>query len=249
MLVLTLALVGCSSSREAVTPTLPEAFPNHTLAEIQSQLRPASTDTLQSFSANARVTVRSPQRNGTFNATVRQERADSLFMSLSLFGIEGARMLVTPDSFFVYDRRNQKLMLGALEDAGSMLPGPIASDDVFENMLGLLAPEASINWSVTSDSTRYYLSDPQERRRVVVDPIQWRVIRYAEYDADGTLVQERLFDDFKSVNGVRVPYRVVFRRPPDKTMALVDYRDLSLNPAGLRFDLNAPSDVRRVPIR
>lgn len=241
-------LAGCSSSREAAPTALPEAFPNHSLSEIQSHLLASHADTLHSFSADARVTVRSPQRNGTFNATVRQKRDDSLLMTLSLFGIEGARVLVTPDSFFVYDRRNGQLMLGRLDDAGAYLPAPIASEQVFENMLGLVRPESSIDWSVSADSARYYLTSPSERRTVVVDPAQWRVIRYAEYSSSGDLVQERLFDDFQMVNGVRVPKRVVFRRPPDKTMALLDYKDLSLNPSGLTFDLGAPDDVRRVPV-
>lgn len=249
-LVLTALGVGlsaCAGSKEAAAPAMPEGFPNHSAEDIRQRIV-VPTDTLRSYRADARVSVRSPQRDGNFNASLKQAREDSLLMSFSLFGFEGARMLVTPDSFFFYDRRKQRLVLGAIQDAKRYLPAPVASGRVFENMLGLLAPESSIDWRVEADSSMYYLTSPDRRRLVTIDPARWRVVRYAERDSSGSVVEERLFTDFQTTNGVALPRRVIFRRPGDGLMAVLKYRSITLNPPGLRFGLGVGPDVRRVRV-
>lgn len=238
-------VAGCSSSKTVTAPGLPAAFPNHSASEIRTNIA-APTDTLDRFAGKARITVKSPQRNGSFNAVVRHRRADSLFMSFSLFGIEGARMLATPDSFYFYDKRNGQLLVGTAEKAEQVLPVPLSSGQVFENMLGLVRPESTINWTVKSDSTLYFLTDPSGRIQVTVDPKRWRVIRYAQESADGSLVEERLFHSFETVDGVQVPQRILFRRPGDDMMAELRYRDLDLTPGTLSFDLGVNGRVPRV---
>lgn len=227
---------------------MPDAFPNHSASEIRAHiLQP--TDTLQSFRANARVTVRSPEENRSFNADVHQQRADSLFMRFSMFGVEGGRLLVTADSVFFYDSRQNSLKVGRVADAEEILPVPLTSDQVFANMLGFLTPDPSTEWTVEADSSLYYLTDPTEQRRITIDPTQWRVVRYAIEDGDGTLIEERLFSDFEPVQGVTIPRRVIFRRPNSNLMAMINYREIRLNPADLSLTLNVPRKVPREPLR
>ena len=245
---LALLVAGCSSGPKlAERPTdLPERFPDHSLSEIRENiLRP--TDTLRAFQAAAQLSLESPQRSGNFGATVRARRGDSLYLGVSSFGIEGARALVTPDSFFVYNRLGNEVTFGALADAGAQLPTPLVTGDVFENLLGLLAPEAGANWTVTADSSRYVLEDPSGRRAYTVDPALWRVVRYVERAPDGALVEERLFSDFDRIDGFFLPRRVLLRRPGDDALASLYYRELTLNPSGLSFDLQVRGSARHVP--
>lgn len=227
---------------------MPEGFPNHSPAEIRAHIL-QSTDTLRSFRANARVTVRSPDQNRSFNANVQQKRADSLFMRFSKFGVEGARLLVTPDSVFFFDSRQGTLQVGPVQEVQEILPVPVTSDQVFANMLGLLVPDPSVNWTVEADSSQYYLTDPSERRRLTIDPTNWRVVRYARESADGTLIEERLFSNFEPTQGHAIPRRIIFRRPDDKVMAMIDYRDIQLNPNTLSLSLDVPPDIPRKPLR
>jgi hypothetical protein len=240
-----LGLLGCSGPSATTAPgTMPSDFPNHSPDDIRTLIR-QTTDTLRSFAADARVTVRTPQRNRSFNADVRQRRADSLFMRLSLFGMEGGRMLLTPDSAFFYDTRKQTLRAGPLSDARRLLPAPIASNEVFANMLGLIAPEENTTWSVEADSARYHLTDPSGRRHWTVDPTRWRVVRYKEESSDGSVIETRRFSDFRLVNGVVLPHQVVFERPGDDLVARLKYENIRLNPSSLSFELGAPKDLPR----
>lgn len=243
-----LVLSACSSGPKlADRPTdLPAAFPNHSADEIR-QFVAQPTDTLRSFEAEAQLSIDAPERSGRFGSTVRHRRGDSLFLSISPgLGIEAARALVTPDSFFVYDRINNELTYGALADAPrSQLPAPLMQGQTFENFLGILTPEAATDWTVTADSARYVLTDPEGRRTITVDPALWRVTRYEERATDGALVEERVFSDFDRFGALYLPRRVVLRRPGDEATASIYYRELTLNPGGLSFGLGVRASANR----
>lgn len=238
-------VTGCSGPSVATRPGMPAGFPNHTASQIHGNIA-APSDTLHAFRADARVSVQSPVRDGSFNANVRQNRSDSLWMRFSLFGIEGGRMLVTPDSFYFYDTRKNRLTVGTTAGAEDYLPAPVASGQIFENMLGLVAPDPAVNWTVESDSTLYYLTSPDGRQEITIDPATWRVLRMVTRTADGSIAEERRFSNFESVNGILIARRVLFRRPPDDVLAVLTYSSITLNPTDLSFDLNVRDSARRV---
>lgn len=227
---------------------MPDRFPNHSAEQIRGQILGA-TDTLHSYTAKARVRVQSPDENRTFNAVVRHRRADSLFMRVSLFGIEGGRLLLTRDSVFFYDTRKAVLRVGPLEDVQQIFPAPVSSADFFRTMLGIVAPDPSTAWSLQADSSLYYVSSSTDRRRYMVDPTRWRVVRYEERSANGAVVQKQLFSDFRPVNGLLLPARVAFHRPTADLRAAVTYQEMTLNPSSLSFDFDVPSQVPRKPFR
>jgi len=170
-------------------------------------------------------------------------------MRFSLFGFEGGRMLLTPDSVFVYDSRAPSLRVGPVADARELFPAPVTSDQVFENLLGLIAPDGTTAWTVEADSTLYYLSNDPETRVWTVDPRRWRVVRYERRAPDGTVLEVRRFGNFTSVNGVALPRSVTFRRPPDALSAELNYNEIQLNPSGLSFELDVPRSVPRSPLQ
>ena len=239
-----LFLIGCGSSSPNTAPRLPDAFPDHSVDQIRTQIT-RGTDTIQGYTAKARVRVQTPNQTQSFNAVIHHRRADSLFMRLSLFGIEGGRLLLTPDSVFFYDTRNTVLRVGAVEAVQKLFPAPVSSDQFFDNMLGVLAPAARPKWSLQSDSTLYYLSDATDRERYTVDPAHWRVVRYEERSATGTVRQKRLFSQFRRVEDVLLPARLIFQQPSDDLRAVVNYEEMTLNPSGLSFSLNVPEQVPR----
>lgn len=227
---------------------MPSNFPNHSAEQIRTNIR-RSADTLQSFGAAARVSVKSPKKSHSFDAKIRQERSDSLLVRVSLFGIEGGRLLLTRDSVFFYNKRKNVVRVGPISDAQALFPVPVASEHIFANMLGLIAPGNPPKWQVESDSSFYYLTDPSKTRHWVVDPTRWRVIRYTRESEDGTVLEKRHFSNFKTVNQVSVPHQVIFRRPPDNLMGRIQYRKIRLNPSGLSFQLGAPARIPRKPLR
>ncbi|WP_051141378.1 DUF4292 domain-containing protein [Salisaeta longa] len=243
----TLLLLACSGPREARAPR-PASFPNHTTAQIHQRVA-AGTDSLRTLQAEARVRIDAPARDGSFTARIRQDRADSLYMSLHAFlGIEAGRMLLTPDSFYVYNRLDNQLLYGTVQEAQSFLPVPVATRALFANMTGLLAPPAGGGWTtaVGPDSLNYVITAPSGCCTYTVDPTRWRVLRYVERSADGAIVEERRFGDFATVGGVVVPQSITFRRPADGTRAQIAYKEMRFNTALPPFRLTVDGDVQRL---
>jgi hypothetical protein len=237
-----------SSTPTAKTTTLPARFPDHSVDQIYRQIV-GPTDTLRSYTAKARVTVQSPDQNRSFNAVVRHRRADSLFMRFSLFGVEGGRLLLTRDSVFFYDTRKAVLRVGPVQAIQEIFPAPVSSDQFFENMLGLVAPDPTTSGSLQADSSLYYVSDSTDRERYTVDPTRWRVVRYEQRSSTGTVVGKRLFSEFRRVEGLVLPGRLIFQQPSADLRAVVRYQEMSLNPSDLSFALDVPSQVPRRPLR
>lgn len=250
MLPALLLLTGCLGSRPRTPlPTaLPDAFPYHTLAQIRDHLH-LSPDTLTGFNARASMALSAPGNSGSFSARIQYRRDDSLYASFHVtFGVEAARALVTPDSFFFYDRIHKQLVYGPESASDAFLPGPFSTEDLFPNLLGLLVPDAATDWRISADSLRYYLHDPDGRRTFTIDPTLWRVLQYVERDAGGAIVEERTFSDFDTVQGLILPRRVIFRRPFDDTAASIYYRRLELNPVRQSFDLRVSDQAERIPL-
>ncbi|PSQ91271.1 MAG: DUF4292 domain-containing protein [Bacteroidetes bacterium QH_2_63_10] len=244
-----LFLAGCGGSAPtAGTAKLPDRFPNHSADQIRRQILGA-TDTLRAYAAKARITVQSPDQTRSFNAVVRHRRADSLLMRFSLFGVEGGRLLLTRDSVFFYNSRKAVLRVGPVQAVQQIFPAPVDSDQFFDAMLGLLAPEPRPSGSVQADSSLYYVSGPADREHYTVDPTHWRVVRYEQRSPSGTVLEKRLFSEFRPVEGLVLPAQLIFQRPAAGLRAVVAYRSMDLNPSDPSFALSVPAEVPRKPFR
>lgn len=245
-LIILLALAGCAGPRPSIETELPADFPFHRVEQIQQNII-LTSDTLHAFRGRASFSVSAPEQGGRFTAEIKSQRGDSLYMSISPgLGIEAARALVTQDSVFLYDRIKNTLSYGSLKDASTILSIPVSAEDLFRNLLGILVPDPEVEWSLEADSAFYYLDNPTQTLRYVIDPSLWRVVRYVEYAASGDLVEERIFSDFDVFDGVYLPRRVIFRRPGNHTVASLYYRNLDLNPDQLSFELNVRTSTKRV---
>lgn len=252
LLLTVLSMVGCAGSRLPVDnrPDLPDAFPHHTLAQVLQQLQATRADTLRAYTAKASLSIRTPTQNGNVTAKIEHRRIDSLYMAIIPgLGIEAVRMLVTPDSFFVHDRLNKQLSYGSLAFASTFLPAPLTGDDVlFRNLLGLIAPEDDVAWTLDTDASYYHLRDPSKRRHYIIDPTVWRVVRYEERTPEGDLVEARTFAEYDVFDGLYLPRRIILQRPLDDTNLSIYYRELTLNPPMLSFAWHVDDAVERVLI-
>lgn len=243
-----LLIAGCAAPREAMVPPgeLPSEFPHHSADQVIGMIGDDAAG-LDAFSARGTLTLQSPAQRGTFNATIRNRRADSLYISAGQFGFEGLRALVTPDSFYVYDLLRNRVTYGDVAMAGGSLPIPLGGDDIFQSLIGIVVPDAGADWRIASSGRYYTLSDQVRGRTLVVDPTIWRVIRYEERDPQGDLIEERSYSDFSVHDGVLLPGRVSFNVPAQDTQVTLIYRSIDVNPGSMSFDLRVSNSASRIP--
>ncbi len=246
-----IVLAACASPRPAadVRTDMPAEFPEHSAEQIGTLL-PSPSDTVQSIRLRAGMNIRSPEQNGSFSASLNYRRADSLYMTISPgLGIEAGRVLVTPDSVFIYNRIDRSLAYGSIDDADAVVPIPVDSAAVLPNLLGMLTLDRGKSWNVTADEERYRLDSADGTERYYVDPTLRRVVRYEKRDGNGTLIEDRTFSDFQRMGGVVVPQRILFRRPQERTTATLNLRELEVNATDLSFALRVRDTAQRIPIR
>lgn len=251
LLVLLLVGVGCASGplvRDAPELGAPADFPHHTAVQVvQLMGAVAARDSLVAFSSQARLAIRSPERNADLSATIRQRAADTLWASVrGPLGIEVARARATPDSFAVHDKLGGRLYVGSVEAAAGYLPTPTDTRALFRNLLGILHPEPDADWALRAGERYYYLTDAATERVFTVDPASWRTVRYQGFE-EGALVDERSFSAFDVIDGRILPRRIELRNPRAGTRLTVEQQRLTLNPDALAFPFTpGNADVHRL---
>jgi hypothetical protein len=243
-------LAGCASLRGPVADRN-EYGAGHerlTAAQIVERLPtwPAALDTLY---AEADVQVSSPEEKGRFGARIAYRRADSMLIRVRFpLGIEGARVLVTPDSAFVYDRIEKQVIAGTPESVSAVLPVAVAGTNLVELATGFFDPGDPSRWILVDDSLRIVLERTDGLVRLMIDPERWRVILLQIRTAEGMILEERRYMDFALFNKTVLPRRMTLSRPPEDTRLMMALRKLDPSPGELSFGLDVSSNARRIQL-
>lgn len=129
---------------------------------------------------NAKASVKFTQNNSTIKGTgyVKMREDSVIWMSVKKFGVEGGRVLITPDSFFMIHRLEKYYMAKPLsyarDMAGLSSTGDNLSDfrNLYDLILGNVVMKFDGKYEVTPRAPNYILS--QEENGIV-----------SEYWADG----------------------------------------------------------------
>ena len=256
LVLLAVALVGlggCSRTplvQDAPTRGPVAGYPNHTLAQIRAAVA-ASGAAVTSASADGRIALTMNGQDQDATYSVRARLRDSVTVVVrGPLGIEGGRGVVTVDSFLVADRINRRLYLGTVDAVERYVPGAGSPEQAARALLGLLVPDEGVAWTVTPDSGAYHLAGrlpDGSSREMTVDPAYWRVVRVRDTAADGRLLGLQETSAFDTIDGVVLPRRV--HVAAEGLDAVLEHRQLSVNPDDLRLRFRRPSDYELVPVR
>lgn len=243
---------GCSSGplvRDAPDTRTPTGYPEHSVGQIIAAVE-ASVAPVQSVAADGDLDIDSGDQSQGASFSLRARLADSLTVVVrGPLGIEGGRGLVTPDSFYAADRINRQYLVGPVEAADRYVPSAGSSERVARAVLGLLVPEANVDWTRTPDEGLYRLIGRLPTggsREYTVDPALWRVVRVVEFDAGGRSVGIQSAEAFDTVDGVVLPRRVTLEG--DGTTVRLEHRRLVVNPPDLRLRFTPPDGYEVVRI-
>lgn len=241
---------GCMTSNPIRTSSgsLPDQFPHHTAADILERL-PAYPASMSRLYAEARIALSSPEESGRFTAKIDYLHPESLLVRVTFpLGVEGARVLVTTDSAWVYDRIEKIVWTGSPERVAGMLPGAVAGLHLVELATGFEQPNRDGSWHVDTDSTLYLLTSKDGRLRYTIDPSLWRMVAIKEWDSDGTLLEQRWYSDFIEVQGETLPRRMALSRPGENMRISMAWHRIELQPDHLTFALKATSEAQRIDL-
>ncbi len=114
------------------------------------------------LNAKARINFKSDEISQGATLLLRMRKDSAIWMSGKKFGIEGVRVLITPDSVFMLDRLNNEYRTKDLHWVREQFSLPADFNDLQNILLGniVLLPEAKqLNASV--DKKQYHLSEKE----------------------------------------------------------------------------------------
>jgi hypothetical protein len=120
LIIFLVGIIGChntkkikkSDTTQVTTPTVPVPATNVN-ANVQQMLTLMQKNELQfkELTAKLKTKVSSPDLNQSFTTNIRWKKGEKIWLSMSIIGIEGARVLITKDSIKIMDKINDRYIL------------------------------------------------------------------------------------------------------------------------------------------
>ncbi len=268
------SLPSCRSSRKATANRSADTTGVNEIKAIEAKSKRTLINELKSnefrfeylsskFSAN--VDLNGKVQN--VNVSVRARRDSLLWMSFSLMGIEGARLLATSDSVKFIDRISNKYFIGDYRYISELFNTDIDFELLQSVLIGNSVEFFDEDEKLKSarDSCCYLLStvrkgkikrilnrDPANNnfkelvQRIWLSPDNFRVVRIVINDFQTGRVFEASYSDFRDVGGRLFPYKSNFNiQANQKIKVELEYSRVSLENPG-SFSFNIPASYERI---
>ncbi len=126
-------------------------------AEVLSELSKNTVDYTW-YSAKGRLAVNVDGNTQTVDIKLRMRRDSSIWLSLSMIGIEGGRALITPDSIKMINRLDGTYLAEPFSYFQKKYNVPLSFISLQEMLIGNAPDRNDIGWRSDRDSTHYILT-------------------------------------------------------------------------------------------
>jgi len=175
-MVVLLLISGCShTKRTAITPVKPAATAAQKPAvtpidaNVVALLKGLKANELsfQELTAKMKTKVSSPTLNQSFTTNIRWKKGEKIWLSMSIIGIEGARVLITKDSIKIMDKINSRYILKPLSYLKEKAYVDLSFSDIENILLGQLVftdttkakyANNATNTTISADGQRFLTS-------------------------------------------------------------------------------------------
>ncbi len=121
-----------------VTPTIPPKVQADTKADALLKHLKSNELPFQELALKLKTKVASPNLNQSFTTNIRWKKHEKIWMSMSIIGIEGARVLITKDSIKIMDKLNERYILKPLSYIKQKTLVDLSFTDIENLLLGQL---------------------------------------------------------------------------------------------------------------
>jgi len=182
------------------------------------------------------------ERRQNFNLRIHLLKDSLVWLSASLFGMEGARGLIRPDSAFLLQRLEKTLYYTTLDTLRSLLPAFSLSD--LSNLLLGRWPEglSSLNWLWEPQSSTLSTSYRQAHLRAILTSSPLRIASWEVALPTGTTLSLTYEWSDKPI-----PTRISLTLPSGENL-LLQLVEFAPHAPDLGFAFRIPPDYKRQPL-
>jgi hypothetical protein len=210
----------------------------------------AAIPEFKEMSAKMRVSAQLNGKNQSFNAQMRWQRGEKIWMSMSLLGIEGVRVLITKDSIRWIDRLNNEYLDKPYSHLQELIKLNIPFEALERVLLGLPALLDTTGLKV------YHGAQAQEWRGSYGVGIETNAFfskvnnMLIEYSANDPILKRNLltrYGDFRPLNNRTFAYDrfMKFEQGADLVELQVKFTDVVIT-EHLSYPFDIPSKYKRI---
>lgn len=247
ILAISLLFAGCAST-PAIDTSKPIEYSR--VMELVEQRNSA----LLSLEGYGKISIDSPEISNSGSVALTVLKPDSLQLEISgPFGVTLARVMVTCNDFVFYNGWENTVAEGetTIHNLRKFLRLALSFSDILDIMTGTLgfglvprndAPATALDGSAYT--LRWKIDG--ETQEYVVDLDYLAVQRYTRRDADGRILEEIIFRDFRKKSDLYLPQVVSINRPStDESFSLV-YSSQTINDLPVEFTFSYPKSARKI---
>ncbi|MBK9330661.1 MAG: DUF4292 domain-containing protein [Sphingobacteriales bacterium] len=212
VVVMILVITGCSQTkRTATTPLkpLPPATQKPAVtpidANVMALLKELKSNELpfQELSARMKTKVSSPTLNQSFTTNIRWKKGEKIWLSMSIIGIEGARVLITKDSIKIMDKINSRYILKPLSYLKEKAYVDLSFADIENILLGQLVFTDTTKAKYANNATNTTISADGQRflTSVVFDKKTNQLLSFFVSDKLFSRTIESAYDNYQEQAG------------------------------------------------
>lgn len=272
VLAVTLFLVACRGSKHAINTTpvvTPEVRADFKSAKVLSELLIENEFKYHWLTSKFDAEAVIDDKTTNFNVSVRARKDSALWMSISpSIGIEVARLLATEDSVKFIDRLHGKYFCGDYAYLSNKLHTEL-DFDMLQNLL--IGNSVSFDHEESKlksmiDNKRYLLSTIRKRklRKVLnensdlkgkkdliqslwLEPETYKISRIYIEDFNTNRTFSAVYNDFKTVDSLSVPFQLLFDISAEKKMKIkIDYTKISRLATPQTFPFTIPTKYEKL---
>lgn len=204
-----------------------------------------------SLQGDAKLTVRSPQANGTISLYVAAQRPASLHLeTLDFFGKPLAVLVSDGVHFGLYQAQENRYYEGpsSPENVSRFLPVVIPPDELVKLLLGGVPEidDAAPAMELDRDEGVYrvHLQRGEVGQTLELDP---STLRVRKSDVRGTRAYDVQLDDYGNYGQINFPRKIDLKAPAAKSELVLRYTQVNLN-TPVDPALFTPSPPKNVPV-
>jgi outer membrane lipoprotein-sorting protein len=235
-------ILGCAGPK-----TLPEANPGMIIRSVEDH-----RDAVRTLEGSGRLAIETPEMAQSASFQVSIIKPDSLLVKVEgPFGLELGSALITRTSFTFYNSLQNQVLTGPTDAAtlGRIFRVRLTFDDALTLFTGgaFLQEDQRTPDGLESDNDSYLLifRNAQSTCRYWVDPEDLLITRAEQATPDGKPVAEQRFSDFRTVDGVTLPYRLRLTLQQEQRMVSIAYSSLTINHAVPPLTISVPANAER----
>lgn len=266
LIFLSSVLFSCKSKRKIINQNQPAESVNTEFKNTRTLLQNLKKNevSFKTISAKFDCTVLIDSSKTSFDVNMRAIKDSAIWMNVSIFGITGAKVLITKDTVKFIDTRKENYFIGDFNYISKLLQADLDYELLQSLLIGNSVEfyeeddkmRASVdgNLHLLSTTRKRKLRKVIEKNKELKEPVQSIWLQPENYKITRIMFNEfatnRSFDaifyDFQKVDSVSFPYKIDYTIKAEKKITIsVDYDKVQFNKE-ITFPFTIPPKYERI---